>query len=180
MSWTQRLADLAVRIAPEARRDWARAIAAELAHLPATQRPGFALGGVLAAIGWRVRDPQSVDVAARGILAAGALIWAGLLGHLAWRLAGSDTGLATVFGAVGLIACAGAVVTARLGLNVVVRVGGAGFCVAAGYALLAPILTPDFPALGYCRAVSTEIAGMLALAIVVALLVRAYGRWSAA
>lgn len=180
MTWTQRLAELAVRIAPEGRRDWARAIKAELAHLPSAQRPGFALGGVLAAIGWRVADPRSVAAAARYGLAAGALLWTGLLAHLAWRLTPVDAGLATVFAGLGLVAGAGAVLTARLGLGVVIRAGGPCLVVAAGYAAFAQVLTPDFRSLSYCRAVSIEIAGLLALAIGVAVLVQAYGRREAA
>lgn len=131
---------------------------------------------MLAAIGWRASDPRSVAVVAQWGLAAGALLWAGLLAHLAWRLAGADAGLAAVFAGLGLIAGAGAVLTARLGLDVVIRPGGACLVVAAGYAAFAPMLTPDFGSLRYCRAVSIEIAGLLALAIGIAMVVQAYGR----
>lgn len=175
MRWTERVADLAVQIAPEGRRDWARAVKAELAHVPAAQGPGFALGGLMAALGWRVSDAGSLAVATRWGLVAGMMLWAGLLARLALRLTALDTAFAAGVGLLGLIAAGGAILTARLGLALVIRAGAPLLVAAAGYAAFAERLAPDYRYLHYCRALSIEIAGLLAVAIGVAALVRAYG-----
>ncbi|USQ96957.1 transporter [Caulobacter sp. RL271] len=175
MTWAERVADLAIRVAPEARRDWALAARAELEHVPAFRSLGFALGGLAAAIGWRVGDPSFLTFGARWGLAAGMMLWAGLLVRLALKLTAVDAAFATGVGMLGLVAGVGAILTAWLGLGVVIRAGAPLLALTVGYAGLVEHLAPDYPYLRYCRALSIEIAVLLAAAIGVATLVRAYG-----
>lgn len=176
MSWSNRVARLATRIAPPSRRDWSSAVEAELAHLPASERLGFALGGLSAAIGWRVSDAPTLAVVTRTVLVLGAVLWAGLLGRLALNLIAVDQAFASAIALLSLAFGLGAILTARWGLAVAVRAGTPLLVVACAYAMLGERLTPSYPYLRYCQALSVEIAAILAVGLGLAALVLAYGK----
>lgn len=76
-----RLLDHAVKVMPPARRDWIRAMQAELAYIPDPPVAVlFALGGVWASYGQRALETLTLARLTRWTLAAAALIWAGSYG----------------------------------------------------------------------------------------------------
>jgi len=69
---------LAFKIAPQERRAWFEAMAAELDHVPQSKRWQFAVGCLLVAVLERLASPQFVNAAARSLLVGGAVVWAAL------------------------------------------------------------------------------------------------------
>lgn len=73
-----RLLDHALKVMPPARRDWIRAMQAELDYIPdAPVAVAFALGGVWASYARRTVETLTLARVTRWTLAAAALIWAG-------------------------------------------------------------------------------------------------------
>ena len=90
----------ALAIAPSARKDLARAMSAEIDHVPDTEVLGFALGCLSSAAAWWVLTPEGLTRFSRLTIAAGALILAGfgiLVGVRIWAL-GAPLGAAAPAG----------------------------------------------------------------------------------
>lgn len=78
MSLAGRLLDHAARVMPPARRAWARAMRAELDHIPEPlAAAAFALGCVRASYAQRIEDMLTIAAVTRWTLAGLALAWAG-------------------------------------------------------------------------------------------------------
>lgn len=168
MSWAERLAALAIQIAPSARREWARAVYAELRDMPAKQALAFAVGGLSAAIGWRLGDPRTIALSARGLIVVGSGVWAVLLGRLALRLSGVDLNLAMALTLLAFGAASFSLLALRRGLDFVLTWGSLLMTLAAVYWLLAEQVWPSYSLLDFSRALSLEIAGLLFLAVLTA------------
>lgn len=107
---------LAFKIAPEERRAWFEAMAAELDHVPESRRWQFGIGCLLVAVRARLASPQFLTVAARSLLIAGALAWAALNIRFAGRMSASDAVASEAFGyGIAMVFMIGALATARFG-----------------------------------------------------------------
>lgn len=168
MSWAERLAALAIRIAPSTRREWARAVYAELGDMPAKQTLAFAVGGLSAAIGWRLSDPRTIALSARGLIVVGSGVWAVLLGRLALRLSAGDPRFAIAVTLLALGAASFSFLALRRGLSFVLIWGSLMTAPATGYWLFAEQVWPSYRLLDFSRALSLEIAGLLLFAVLAA------------
>ncbi|ATC26068.1 transporter [Caulobacter vibrioides] len=168
MSWAERLATLAIWIAPPARREWAQAAHAELGDMPATRTLDFAVGGLFAAIGWRLGDPRTIALSARGLVVVGAGVWAVLLGRLALSLNADAPSFAIALTLLALGAASFSFLALRRGLGFIVICASLLTAPAAGYWLFAEQVWPSYRLLDFSRALSLEIAGLLLFAVLTA------------
>lgn len=112
----QRFIALAFKIAPEERRAWFEAMAAELEHVPQSSRWRFGAGCLLVAVRARLASPQVLTAAARSLLIGGAVAWAALNIRFAGRMSGSDAFALEAFGyGIAMVFIVGALATARFG-----------------------------------------------------------------
>jgi hypothetical protein len=161
---------LALRIAPESRKEWFAAMAAECDHVPASARGRFALGCLLAAVRERAISPQFVNAAARGLLIGGAMLWAALNLRLAGRMSAADAAVPEALGyGTALLFAIGALATARYGYRATIALAAplmAVLVMAVAYLGLGNAPTPFSPL--YLALLVEDIA-VLAFAIVIAI-----------
>lgn len=136
--------------------------------MPAKRALTFALGGLSAAIGWRLGDPRTVSLFARGLIFVGSGVWTVLLGRLALRLSAGYPSLAMTLTLLALGAASFAFLAVRRGLGFVLIWGSLLMGLAASYWLLAEQVWPNYSFLDFSRALSLEIAGLLLLAVLTA------------
>lgn len=141
-SFARRIAAIAVRVAPAARREWIAAIAVEVEHAAdAHDAALFALGGLSTALRLRLAEPAFAPVAVRWGLAVAALVWAGMNLVIAYRLdaAEASIGAALCFAAAAIYVVGAGVLAAgglRMGLILMTPVLALWTAYAAGAATL--------------------------------------------
>jgi hypothetical protein len=165
----RRLLALALRIAPAERREWFAAMAAEFDHVPVSTRGRFALGCLLAAMRERVISPQFVNAAARGLLIAGAVLWAALNLRFAGRMSTADALVPEALGyGAALIFTTGAWATARYGYRATIALAAPLMAVLALVAIFFRIGSAQAPLSNLTIALMIEDLVVLAMAVAIA------------
>lgn len=156
----------AERVMPTARREWARAMAAELEHLPERDRLSFALGCVTSSYRQRLTDPATLLAAGRGAIILGLCAFAALCFRTANLLGAADP--ATLVATLGLICGVVALAFVRCGLRRLPIVAISGFAVAVlaivAFGDVDALVGGAMPSSRFYRAILVEqVAGWVAL-----------------
>lgn len=159
----------AVRIAPPERHMWAKAMVAELAHMPDDEVFSFALGCLWTMARARAVTSAFILSAARWGLVMSAAIWSALNLWLAGRLshAGATSPAALAYSAAAVFAV-GAIATGWFGLRVTVKLAAPLSIVAILFALNADQMLPLSPHQHFYRAIAVEYATMLCVGVAIA------------
>lgn len=161
---------LAVTLSPPERREWSRAMQAELVHTSEGHALQFALGCLLVMAKARVTSSTAILDAARWMLVLCAMTWSVLHIRLAGLLSasGATTPSMLAYSAAGAIAV-GALFTAARGL-------GAAVVIAAPVAMLAGLvaigidhLLPRSPFVHFYKAIAIEYVVILLVAMLIAI-----------
>lgn len=128
----------AERMMPRHRRDWARAMAAELEHLPERDRLPFALGCLSSSYRARFADPATLLAGGRGAIIFGLCAFTALCIHTAPNIDAADP--SRLVSALGMICALAAVAFVRWGLPrlPVIAAGGLASAMLAIVAIAGP------------------------------------------
>lgn len=167
--WVSAFFALAKRIASREHADWYDAMSAEAHHVPPSEVGGFALGCTVAAFKVRITSASFHLMLARGLLVAGAILWAALNLRFAGRMSMAGAQELELLGYItALIFAAGAWATARLGFAITVRLAAPVIAVLLMALLGLEIADPSSANLAIHRALLLEDLWVLAMAVIVA------------
>ena len=160
---------LAAALSPPDRREWHRAMQAELQYLPVNTALAFGFGCLWAMAKARATASSTILNVARWALVLGALAWSALHVRLAGQLsvAGATTPSMLAYFAAAVIAL-GAVLTAAKGLRIAVIMGAPVIVAACLVAIGAEDLVPRSTAAHFYRAIAVEYVGILLMAMLIA------------
>jgi len=163
------LMKLALIAAPPERREWARAMRAELAHLPDSSAQSFASGCLWATVRARAGSSASILQATQWVLVLGAIGWSAANLLLAGRLSAAGAASpATVAYASAAIYASGALLTALLGLRATVVLATPVLVLVALIAAGTGVLLPASPYNNLYQALALEQCGLLAMVLLIA------------
>lgn len=171
---SKRLADVAIRlslaISPPERREWVRAMQAEVHFAPSTTAWTFALGCLWTMIRARAATSGFIHNAARWTLVAGAIAWSALHIRLAGRLSGDDAAVPVAMAYLAAAGIAsGAFFTAKLGLRATAVLVTPVLVLAGVVALSAEHFLPRSPYVSLFRAIAIEYVVILLVALLIAI-----------
>ncbi|MDA7787698.1 hypothetical protein N8940_00505 [Sphingomonadaceae bacterium] len=164
----QALIGLGLAIALPKQKEWARAMKAELAHLPDRNALPFALGCVAALVKERVYSDAFILFFGRQLLVISAVIWSAAHIWLATRFSsiGDETPAALSYIASACIAV-GAVITAKHGLRVAAKLICPVLLTAAMVGSAGQELLPTSPHNQFYQAIALEYALLLSMALLI-------------
>lgn len=160
---------LVMRLTPADRREWARAMQAELRHSDASNALPFAMGCLWAIVKIRAVAPVSKLDTAKWLLVFGATAWSALHLWLAGQLAADDAAMPATFAylAAALIAI-GAAMMAAGGLRTAIMLAVPAFVVAVFGAIGIDAWPTNLTHAAFYRAMAMEYATILTAALLIA------------
>lgn len=160
----------AVSVAPPERREWARAMQAEIQHLPDNTALQFAIGCLMATLRARVATSTFILQTARWTLVLGAAAWSVLNIWLAGRLAASGSASpATLAYIAAVVFALGACFAAWQGLGATAALAVPVLALVGIVAVGADALLPSSPNSQFYQAIAIEYSAILLVALLISI-----------
>lgn len=160
---------LAVALSPPDRKEWSRAMQAEMIYASDDKALPFAFGCLWAMAGARVAASRTILNAAHWTLVLGAIAWSALHVRLAGQLSAVGAAVPSTLAYLAAVAIAlGALLTAAKGLRAAIILAVPVIFLAALVAIGADELLPESTFTRFYRAIAIEYVVILLVAMMIA------------